>query len=237
MSWNGPSANLTHRWPMDDANVSGTTISDVVGTLHGTAGSSVSSGTGPYTQARAIANDANGYITLPSSPLSDVTAAWTIGYWVFLPTINVTTFDVGAPRSCQFDDSTHQMDVGHDLITGGDVAAAGSAASFDDELTNPLMADSTWAHVTITHASGAAHPKIYLNAVAATLGGNPSGLGFTTGNALGARGAGNRPLCGSLYQFCVYSAELSAANVTLLYNAEVGGPVLTPTTLLLAGVG
>src|SRR5437868_4093927 len=51
-AWSGPTSGLINRWPLDDAHVSATTITDVVGGLNGTAGSGVTSVPGPVTQAR-----------------------------------------------------------------------------------------------------------------------------------------------------------------------------------------
>lgn len=213
--WAGPSGNLTHRWPMDDANVSGTTITDVVGTLHGTAGSSVSSGTGPVTQARVIADDANGYITLPSSPIADLTAAWSFGGFLMKTNVADGAFD-GDPRFFCFSDGTHTA-AGADSAAqiGVDIDSGGTAGS--SHLA--MIANSTWAHVVFTHAAGASVFTIYKDGSSVSDSGALADATTAT-NALGARGLGARPWGGGIYQFVTYSKELSAGEVSTLFAAN-----------------
>lgn len=76
---NVPSSGLTHNWPMDDAHVTGTTITDIAGSLNGTAnGTHVTSGT----FARNL--DGSGFISLASSPIANFATAHSVFVWVDL---------------------------------------------------------------------------------------------------------------------------------------------------------
>ncbi len=68
--WGGPTSGLIHRWPMDNANVSGTTVYDVVNpSYNGTATAGVSSTTGPQGTDTALAFNGSAYVAIPSQPI------------------------------------------------------------------------------------------------------------------------------------------------------------------------
>lgn len=212
--WQGPVGGLTHRWPMDDAHVSGTTITDVVGTLNGTAGSGVTSVAGPITQARAIADTNQGYITLASSPV-DPAAAFTIGCWLWRANGNIS-FDGGSSRAWAFNNAGGTVQTEGRDHGGGAITMLAGQTTTCVETTGAVTA-STWTHFVATYSGSAV--TLFFNAVSqAANAGTLSGV--TAVNTIGARSAGVRPWGGSLYQFVIYNRVLSQAEITQLYNAK-----------------
>lgn len=215
--WSGPSSGLTHRWPMDDANVSGTTITDVVGSLNGTASGGVSSASGPVTQARGF--DGTGYLTLASCPVS-YAAAHTVGLWAYIndntAAGNPRFFDIAVDAnngSALINDSGLSGQIAIKLLAGGsDVSQEAAAAE---------LPSATWKHIVYTF-DGSSTVTIYVNGVSITLGGGaPSGFGLDNNNIIGARNnTPTAPLTGRIYQMVTYNRALSAGEVTTLYNAN-----------------
>lgn len=220
--WTGPTTNLTHRWPMDNANVSGTTITDVVGSLHGTAGSAVTSGSGPVTQARVFIENSNSYITLPSCPVVSLASAWSFGYWIMMPDITATPGD-GDPTMFNFYDGTKNVR-GTTAVTahsagGWQAINEDGSGTISKETVAAALVNNTWAHMLFTF-DGATTFTIYKNGSAVSSQ-SSTGSGQANANTLGARqDSGDRCFIGSLYQYVVYTKELSSAEATQLYNAN-----------------
>jgi hypothetical protein len=213
---------------MDDANVSGTTITDVVGGLNGTAGSSVSSTAGPYTTARAIGNDVNGSITLASNPIENLAAAFSIGFWVFRTPWNTAAYDGNGPRILRINDSSIAFDAANDPSLPGRIEFGnGNVPSVRDCQLNSGIAAATWTHITYTFDASTA--LIYVNgAVSSSTNAMTGGSGFQ--NTLGAAksGSSNAPIGGNLYQVVMYTQALSSTDVMSLFNAEAVSLVQQP---------
>lgn len=214
-------SGLTHCWPMNDATVSGTTINDPAGSLNGTAGSGVSSTTGPVTQARLMADTANGYITLASTPIADVSSNWSIGYWINTqgtPNGCNITFDLGDPRIFNFFDGTSQMANACSSISSK-IGLDSNSGVAGQGLLDTAIVLNTWTHIVITHASGSSTQVFYLNGSSATAAG-ALGDAMASVNTLGARAVGERPCKCALYQFVIYNKVLSAGEVSTLFAAQ-----------------
>lgn len=216
-AWAGPTTNLTHRWPMDNANVSGTTVSDVIGTLHGTAGSGVSSTTGPSgsNTARAFDGTNNSYVTLASSPIPLFQTAFGIGHWVNVTDINASSGDgAGNQTFLNFYDGTIALKPCND---------AGKAAIDSSwlESTAIQLASATWASVFVTSNSNGSTLKLYING-SLVASGAPAGSATGTNNVFGARDPGSslhRGMIGALAGVCTYTGEPSAGTVLQWHNA------------------
>jgi len=217
--WTGLS--ITSRWQMNDANVSGTTITDIVGGINGTAGSSVTSGAGPFTQARAIADDVNGYITLGSNPIANLNSAWSFAVWALRATNFAAPFDGGIPRLLNFTDGTVTINAGID-VAGTNGGSVGSLEIFNTggspqgiTTAAAMTTGGVWVHWVTVWDGGAATFYVNGSAVTST---TSSGTGTGAGNTIGARAAGARPWGGSLYQAVVADAAWSAGQVSRVYN-------------------
>jgi hypothetical protein len=98
-TWSGPTTGLTHRWPMDDAHVSGATVKDVVGGVDGTATSTADITSGFSGAGRHF--DRVGWVNLPSLPVS-LAAAHTVGFWISFADL---TIDAIVPTPLCFTDA------------------------------------------------------------------------------------------------------------------------------------
>jgi hypothetical protein len=219
--WDGPTDGLTHHWPMNNKNVVGTSVHDVVGTLHGTAGSGIGSLIGPLCNTARHSNGvaAQGYITLPSCPIANLSSAWSFAGWLNPDRLTSSGENL---RIFHFDDGTNQINLTLDhtntvgalgLVTKPNASLFATAAA--------VFNVGVFTHITVTHDGNSGY-IVYPNGLPAALGGASQG-------ALSQPSAGNCFLCesanddnsiqGSACQFVTYNKELSAAEVAQLYNA------------------
>ncbi len=236
MTWNGPTTNLVHRWPMDDANVSGVTITDVVGSLNGTAGTSVASASGPYGTSRLIGNDANAGISLASTPIANMTSAFSVGVWLLKTDVSVGPYD-SASQKCRvfsFYDGTNSVEAGLHFAGDGQGYPNGSVSvgfavghtSMVGNTTNTILVNNNWAHLTVTWDG--ATTIFYVNGMAVAAD-TVNFTATTTVNSLGCwTSVGSRPWNGKMYQFVLYTKALSATEVTQLFSAEASSGIMTP---------
>lgn len=207
-----PQTSLTHCWPMDDAHVSGSTITDVIGALNGTAsGAGIGSTTGPDSSAGyARSFDGASTIALASTPIANFAGAHSIFCWV-----NVTTTSGTNQRLLNFNtDATHFAE----LINAGISAGGGVTGSLNLELnlafstqtTSAAFADGVWANVGFTY-DGVSTVVLYVNGSAISQG---VGLGGSTaaGFVFGARDAATLFLTGKQALCMTYSVAVSGAN-------------------------
>jgi hypothetical protein len=220
--WDGPTTNLTHRWPMSNAHVTGTTISDVVSTLHGTAGSGISSTIGPLCDQARLSNGttAQGYITLPSAPIANLSTAWSVAGWVKMN--DITASGGSGANLCiwQLDDSTRQIRLSVDHTTHpGALAARNQAGTSLFATAAALFASTFYVHFVVTF-NGSSTYTVYRNGISASLGGTAVTGTPTTGNCFMASSASAADsYAGALNQPVTYTKELSAAEVAQLYNS------------------
>lgn len=189
--WSGVTTGLTHHWPMDDANVSGTTISDIVGTDHGTAsGAGVTSTTGPSgVSGTARAFDGSSNIALGSSALSNVAVGdLTICQWIYMPD-KTATAGGAAPFFLNLGDGVNSIAIDYDLIDGFSVEVASNTGTFDARDTSDPMVNSTWMFVAAVRV-GIGAPTLYIDGSSVSVGG--AAQSPTSGNTIGSRADGNR---------------------------------------------
>lgn len=217
--WSGPSTGLTHRWPMDDANVSGATVSDVVGTINGTSTSTTDITSSLSGTARHF--DRVGWINLSALPLT-LNAAHTIGFWVnfddltndgYQPTpigFNSVSGDGGVRFTV---DGTNPVVM---LISGGtDLGSVIKAAS--------IVPTSTLMHWAYTY-DGAGTIKLYKDGTEVTGLLSAAGgysLGDPNTNAFGCKATGGPygRINASMKNVVVYNRALSGSEITTLYSA------------------
>jgi Concanavalin A-like lectin/glucanases superfamily len=221
-----PTDQLTHRWPMTAATFSGGSVIDVVGSLNGTAGSSVALATGPSggaNTALTIPDDANGYITLAGAPQGNLTAAWSIGVWIKRADYSTDTFQgagTDARPFCFFDGS-NAVNMGNPAPARGQMEVGFVVGPTNKDIRSSIvLTNAVWSHLVYVWDTSAA--KLYINGaldgsatVNLTINGTPS-----NDNTLGARALGLRPWGGDMHNVCFYSKALSAAEVTQLFGAQ-----------------
>lgn len=217
--WSGPSSGLTHRWPMDNANVSGTTITDVVGSLNGTASAGITSATGPSGAANAARNwptNSSQKIDLASCPVT-TTSAFTIGLWLNLPDITLS-FDGGSPRFFNFYDGGSNFAQGANRIsTPGKVNLEYDPVGGNEIFTSSAaLANNTWTHIAFVY-NGSTY-AIYVNASSVATTTDNGGADQATGNQIGNRASASC-MSGSMAQLVIYNRALSGSEITTLYNA------------------
>jgi hypothetical protein len=220
---------------MTDAQVSGTTIIDTIGGLNGTAGSSVSSTSGPPggSQARLFDNDANTYCSLASVPISDWTQDYTIAFWLNPTDITLNPYDGPASTPCLFKlfDSNSASICLRPVNSSSGYASPPTppfdAISFNAKNTVPvnlsgypfavanIQVSGQWAHVAITNASGVVN--VYVNSVLASQTVMTDRTATSTNNTIGAADVANRPAIAAMAQFIIYPRALSAGEVAQLY--------------------
>jgi len=213
-AWSGPTSGLVHRWPLDNANVSGTTIYDVVEGLNGTANGGITSTTGPQGTDTARAFDGStGYISIPSQPISGT--PFSLFCWVK----NNSSTEHTSPYIVSF--STNSG--GQYFITSESAhlaVCAGNASSGAEAVYTPSsspFSSAAWHHVGFTYSGTTLTVYIDGSAVSASSDvGWPSATNdFRFGNMKG----GTDYLNGALKQVVVYNVALSPAQVSQLYAA------------------
>lgn len=222
-SWAGPAAGLTHRWPMDNASVVGTTIVDVVAGLNGSAVGGVGPRSGPFTTSR-IFDGTTGYITLPSAPIPDFTASWSVGYWSYLNSIydNCINDPAFGQRYFNFSDNLSVPFNAANPSSGGvnkpGYINLGKDAATGVSSSAQQVFSATWVHIVFTF-DGATY-LIYVNGASIATAGVLTTNANASQSAFGGWGDGSKLLAGGLSQFVTYNVALSAADVTNLYNAQ-----------------
>lgn len=223
-AWAGPTDQLTHRWPMDDANVSGTTITDVVGTLHGTAHGGISSASGPVTQARSCDGAAGSYISFSSAPLpSFITGggAWSVAAWYYLDDITASgsggsratfaSFTAAGGAGVDEFRILNNTSVGNGFLSFGFISAEVAPNSAN-------MANNTWVSVVLTN-DGSGGRVMYVNGSSVSIqtpstGASGNGFnqffGYTSNDGIPA---------GRLYQCATWTKVLSGAEALQYHNA------------------
>lgn len=178
--WSGPDPGaLLHLWPLEAQYTIAGIATDVVphGQLHGTIGAGVLSVDGPGVglvgyddstqydlKARAISDDASGYIDLASTPIPDLTADWSIGFWVELSDITKKSFDNGSPRYFSFFDGVAGISAGNPSDGFLTVEANGVPGVGSGSIAATKLKNNKWAHYTIVHHAGSSTLEFYVNA-------------------------------------------------------------------------
>lgn len=217
-TWNGPSANLTHRWPMNDARVVGTQVRDVIGSLHGTAGSGISSVIGPRCDQARLSNGVTGqgYITLSSTPIASLAGAWSLAGW-----LKMTTLPNGANLTlAQLDDTTNQLRFVIDRTTNPGALCLTKNGSVSQFSTGaPMYGAGVYTHAVVTY-DGAGTYAVWRNAIQVALGGSAQVANPSTGNCLlGQSAAAANGVNAAGGQWVTYNAKLTQAQIIQLYNS------------------
>jgi hypothetical protein len=217
--WDGPTTNLTHRWPMNDARVSGTTITDVVGSLNGTAGSGISSTIGALCdQARLGDGTANSLISLPSGPIASLTSAWSIAGYV--KPSSMTASGGGNATIWNLDDGTTQIRLVIDhTATSGALCATKNGPTSLFATAAAVFSLNTYDHFIVTY-NGAGTYTVYHRGLPVSLGGTAQVSAPSTGNCIMAQNSsGLNAVQGAGEQFVTFTKALTAAEALQLHNS------------------
>jgi hypothetical protein len=221
---------------MDDANVSGTTITDTIGGINGTAGTGISSAVGPggagYATARQFnGNTAQGYITLGSSPFNWLSGgSFSFAAWLLCADITQTDVEGTGNQTYFYDDRT--ADNTNMIFVWNRQAAPAGHVAFNvcGERVRPTeavaMTSNVWRHVVYTNEGGGGTgvKAMYYDGVPVgplTL--TSADTGYLQLNHF--FGAGNPTVNGTIQNGCrmssvrLYRRALSALDVAALYAA------------------
>lgn len=215
--WTGPTSGLTHCWPLDAANVSGTTVNDVIGADTATAGSSVTAGTGPSgtaNTARTFPGTTGNGIYLSADP--SITSSYSVFFWINKAN---DTGNGGDQRWICFGEAPGVM-----LANGGAGVVDyknGFGTGFEVNSTS-TVSSGTWHHVGVTWDGNFGTGNItYLDGVVLPTPGAGVGDACDGGAwSIGDRSVANgRTWAGSMATVVIYNRVLSGAEVTQLMGA------------------
>jgi hypothetical protein len=225
--WTGPAGAL-HHWPMDDANVSGTTITDIGSSpINGTAGSGVASAAGPVTQARSFDGTANGEIAFASRtvPGTKLLSPHSGTMWVYVTDHTAQgggsspqTFFVGG------EDTANWIRVACDPGTPGGLNVtiwSNDAGQIVQVSSNAqILSSATWKCIG-WRWDGAGALEIFADGVEITnVGGSGLGAPSAAVNWLGTRDTdGTGSLTGRIGRTLIYPSVLSDADMLAIFTA------------------
>lgn len=212
--WTGPTSGLTHCWPLDDVNISGSTVIDVIGSVNGTITGGVTSTSSPSgaTAATARAFDGTGYITLSGATLPTFSGAHSVFFWSKLT--NIATGGSGGSSQTFFmltnDASNLIRGANEESAPAGAfvVALVKATVNIGQQTSAAASANNTWVCLGYTY-NGVIISAIYVNGTAVSIGAQ-AGFGTTNNNLIGGRSATLGLETGALYTVATWNRELSA---------------------------
>ena len=216
-AWGGPSSGLTHRWPMDAANVSGygvsQTVADVVGSSTGTmATAGFSSVAGPQGTDTALGFNGSAYFTVASQPMP--AAPFSLFTWAKLNTHNQNS----SPYIISFCSSSSanyfiSADGSKLLVCAGSASTSSKCVASS---TTPFS-NTNWHHVGFTYDGSTV--TMYVDGSSVGTAADTGWASTTNDWRFGNQKNGGDYLNGALKQAVVYNRALSAAEVSQLYAA------------------
>lgn len=216
--------NLVSYWKLDESSGN---AADSVGSNTGTLTGSVSYSAGKINNG---ADFAGGYLDMGSPADLKFTGAtaFSFSFWVKSNTNQnayffgmVDSVSNGAGTGFNWSSALSTAKVRFNFLNTGSTGAVLDSIS--------QIKDGNWHHVVVTYdgSTNGTGVKLYIDGSHEATGTGTGNLTGTFHNAsdtwvLGAREAGNQPMTGSIDEGGVWSRELSAAEVTSLYNAGAG---------------
>ena len=210
--WGGPTSGLIHRWPMDNANVSGTTIYDVAGSLNGSATTGVTSTTGPQGTDTASAFNGSAYVAITSQPVPG--APFSLFTWAKLnstPSTSPSVISFSTNSSNQYFISNEGA---HLAVCAGN-PSSGTKAVYT--ASSSPFSSPTWHHVGFTWDGTTL--TVYIDGFAVSALSDVGWPSATNDFRFGNMKGGTDYLNGALKQVVVYNRVLSSADVSKLYAA------------------
>lgn len=235
--WAGVTSGLTHHWPMDAANTSGTTTNDIVGSLNGTltSSSAITLATGPSGAANTALqfDGTNNFITLAGNPYVDaVNTDATLCIWVYVADTTLTNSSGdNAPMFFNFGDGTETYGISYNVGTSPVVplgaTGLGSGNAWNNTFNSGLgaaIASGSWVHLAYTKPGSGdfTTAKEYWNGTDVSQNGSADSSSAATAPKIGARGSNSRLLtAGSrIGRLVIYNRVLSAAEILQNFNAK-----------------
>lgn len=237
-SWSGVTTDLIHHWPLDDATISGTTATDIVGGLNGTITSTtaITSTTGPSGVAGTarIFDGTNVAITLASAPIADLTNdAQTVCIWVYVPDVSANG---GGGDTNDFFLNIHDgtSSMGICFLTTGNISTPanfeicpGGAGeqNLNNATTAQPLSSATWTMLSYTYPGGNVNNtnvKLYANSTDVTTSNAASQAAVNTARNWGRRSSGSRvvPVSTRIGRTLIYNRALSATEILQNFNAK-----------------
>lgn len=228
VGWAGVATNLTHHWPMDDANVSGTTVTDIVGSVHGTStGSGVTSAAGPgggVGKARQF--NGSDTISLSGNVFADMSAVdTTVCAWIFCSDVTSMGPDGNAPMWLNVADGTNGWALANVPGTSPVTIAGGNVTNNEmGGQSNPVLTNNTWFHVAATKRGGfiVFDTLFYVNGILNQASSLAAESGAQNSNWFGGRSITNHRVMNGcrLGRVVTYNRVLTAAEILQNYNAN-----------------
>jgi hypothetical protein len=198
---------------MDNANVNGATVYDVVNSaFNGTATAGISSTTGPQGTDTALAFNGSAYVTIPSQPISG--APFSLFTWAKLnSTGNTSPFIISfsTNSSNQYFISSESA---HLAVCAGNPAS--SSKSVYTASISPF-AIVAWHHIGFTYDGTTV--TVYVDGSVVPSSSDVGWPSATNDFRFGNMKGGADYLNGAMKQAVVYNRSLSAAEVSQLYAA------------------
>jgi len=216
----GASGALIHRYLMDDG--SGTTVSDSVGTVHGTLNGGGTWSTGRF--GGAVDATTSGYITIPSTGLS--TSAGSFVQWAKVAT---TAADWSDPLTTHLQDPDYipypmrlEVDSSGNAMLWG---VPNGASGYNSLTTSKSLRDNQWHQWVVTYDNTSGKATLYCDGVqVGSVGYSANGTQTVTNWIVGARYSAGGGRCAAVYDnTAVYDHVLSSWEVWKLYNIATDG--------------
>jgi hypothetical protein len=219
---------LIAHWPMNDANVSGTIITDIVGANNATSVGGVSSAGGPnatWATARAIDGVSDSYIVIATTPRD-----WNIGSFSIAGFVSVAdnSINMAGNRVTFFSDDrvgdaiTNFIRICNNNATPG-ALAVGVTGDNSIASTATVIASNaaTFTHFVYTKSGtgGTGAKVLYINgSVVSTTSTTAQGASIIE-CLMGAISHTTGIIAGRLSSFRIWNRVLTSADVTALYSA------------------
>lgn len=220
LPWTGPTTNLVHRIPLDNANVSGATATDVIGALNGTI-TGAAAATGPNGRPNTGRSfGGSDKIVFPSA-LLNLGANHTVLQWLKLTNPSGTGGGGASQRMLiSGADTSNLAMVSNDETGAGklDLSLKIGGVEHGGETTAAVFAAGIFTQVGWTW-NGTSSVLIKDSGAVAAGGEGGFGLGTLPAYQLGQRGDGNGGMIGSMGEVLVYSAVLTASQLVQAYRA------------------
>lgn len=225
-------SGLVHSWVMNDANVSGTTITDIGSSpLNGLANGGVTSAAGPGGQtARAFDGATGTGITASASPRDWNSGSFTWASWVWIT--NNAALSVDSQSQTYFYDDRAGNGTSYLLISNRESTPGGvnvqcsrlTSAASSVIVATTVVPSAGWTHLGYTNTGGCATgtPLFYVNgsSVSFTTPGSTDGSFDSIGTAWGTANTTTANLAGRMYKQNIYSRALSSADMLALFNSN-----------------
>jgi len=203
--------NLEHYYTVDNTNISGSTVYDVVGSEDGTNNGGTLGVSGIINEAVQYDGSNNNYTSYPVTNL-DFSQDYSISLWFNLNAVGNPDTLLNKGASLYFY-TNGAGDLSVNYYDGGSWI----------EVCSPFMSTGTWYHLVLTWDESISKATCYING---TLNGSTSGTDWTNNTNdiyIGTEPGGLNGLNGKVDEIGVWSRLLKSDEISTLYNYQAAG--------------